>query len=131
MYEQLNEAEISLHLTDKEESDLSALFYDYKEAFLSDKEPLEAIVDHEADIIINIERPHPPQLRRPVYPVSPRSREALEIHIKELIDLGVIQKAGHNEEVEITTTVIVEWNNVKSRMVGDFRALKTYNVPER
>ncbi|MBW0531154.1 hypothetical protein O181_070869, partial [Austropuccinia psidii MF-1] len=98
--EQLNEAEISLYLTDTE-------------------------------IILNIERPYPPLLRRPEYSASPKSREALEIHIEELLDLGVIRKVGHNEEVEITTPVIVAWHNGKSRMVGDFRALKTCTVPDR
>ncbi|MBW0533770.1 hypothetical protein O181_073485 [Austropuccinia psidii MF-1] len=38
--EQLNEAKISLHLTDKQENELSALLYYHKEAFESDKEPL-------------------------------------------------------------------------------------------
>ncbi|MBW0563288.1 hypothetical protein O181_103003 [Austropuccinia psidii MF-1] len=45
--EQLNEAEISLNLTDKQESELSALLYDHKEAFSSDKEPLGANIGHE------------------------------------------------------------------------------------
>ncbi|MBW0558346.1 hypothetical protein O181_098061 [Austropuccinia psidii MF-1] len=98
--EQLNEAKISLHLTD-------------------------------IDIILNIERPYPPFPRRPAYPESPKSREALEIHIKELLYLGVIGKVGHNEEVKITTPVVVAWHNEKSRMVGDFRALNTYTVPHR
>ncbi|MBW0516990.1 hypothetical protein O181_056705 [Austropuccinia psidii MF-1] len=127
----LHEAEISLHLTDSQENELSALLYDHKEAFESDKEPLWAIIGHEADIILNIQRPYPPPLRRPAYPASPKSREAPEIHIKELLDLGLIRKVGHNEEVEITTPVIVAWHNGKSRMVGDFRAPKTYMVPDR
>ncbi|MBW0553011.1 hypothetical protein O181_092726 [Austropuccinia psidii MF-1] len=41
------------------------------------------------------------------------------------------KKVGHNEEVKITTPVIVAGHNGKSRMVGDFRALKTYTVPDR
>ncbi|MBW0558699.1 hypothetical protein O181_098414 [Austropuccinia psidii MF-1] len=129
--ERLNEAEKSLHLTDKQESELSALLYDHKEAFASDKEPLGAIIGHEVNIILHIERPYPPLLRRPAYPESPKSREALEIHIKELLDLGIIRKVGHNGEVKITTSVIVAWNNGKSRMVGDFRALNTCTVPGR
>ncbi|MBW0556931.1 hypothetical protein O181_096646 [Austropuccinia psidii MF-1] len=129
--EQLNEAGISLHLTDNQENKLSSLLYDHRGAFESDKEPLGAIIVHEADIILNIERPYPPLLRRPAYPASPKSREALEIHIKELLDLGLIRKVGHNEEVEIATLVIVAWNNGKSRMVGNFRALNTYTVPDR
>ncbi|MBW0516863.1 hypothetical protein O181_056578 [Austropuccinia psidii MF-1] len=98
--EQLNEAEISLHMTD-------------------------------IDIILNIERPYQPQrpyqplLRGPAYSASFKSREALKIHIKEPLDLGVIRKVGHNEEVEITTPVIVAWHNGKSR------ALNTYTVPDR
>ncbi|MBW0569012.1 hypothetical protein O181_108727 [Austropuccinia psidii MF-1] len=90
-----------------------------------------AIIGHEVDIILNIERPYPPLLIGPAYPASPKSREALEIHIKELLDLGVIRKAGHNEKVEIAIPVIVAWNNGNSMMVGDFRALNTYTVPDR
>ncbi|MBW0547945.1 hypothetical protein O181_087660 [Austropuccinia psidii MF-1] len=67
----------------------------------------------------------------PAYPASPKSRESLEIHIKELLDFGVIRKVGYNEEVERTTPVIVECHNGKYRMVGDFRALNTYTVPDR
>ncbi|MBW0587245.1 hypothetical protein O181_126960 [Austropuccinia psidii MF-1] len=96
-FEQLNEAEISLHLTDKQENELSSLLYDHRGAFASDKEPLGAIIHHEVDIILNIERPYPPRLRRLAYPESPKSREALEIHTKELMDLGVRRKVGHNE----------------------------------
>ncbi|MBW0545435.1 hypothetical protein O181_085150 [Austropuccinia psidii MF-1] len=129
--EQFNEAEIILHLTDSQENELSALLYDHKEAFASEKEPLGAIIGHEVDIILNIERPYPPLLRRPAYPESPKSREALEIPIEELLDLGVRRKLGHNEEVEITSPVLVAWNDGKSRMVGDFRVLNTYTVPDR
>ncbi|MBW0570453.1 hypothetical protein O181_110168, partial [Austropuccinia psidii MF-1] len=129
--EQLNEPEISLHLSNKQENELSALLYDHKESFASDKEPLGAIIGHEVDITLNIERPYPPLLRRPAYQASPKSREALEIHIQELLDLGVIRKVGHNEEVEITTPVTVAWHNGKSRMVGDLRALNTYTAPDR
>ncbi|MBW0514324.1 hypothetical protein O181_054039 [Austropuccinia psidii MF-1] len=97
----------------------------------ANKEPFWAIIGHEFDIILNIERPYPPLLRRPAYPESPKSRQTLEIHIKELLDLGVIGKFGHNEQVEITTPVIVAWPNEKSTMVGDFRALNTYTFLDR
>ncbi|MBW0498368.1 hypothetical protein O181_038083 [Austropuccinia psidii MF-1] len=93
------------------ENELSALLYDHKEAFASDKEPLGAIIGHEADIILNIVRPYPSLSRRPAYPAIPKSRAALEIHTKELLNLGVIEKFGHNEEVERTTAVIVAWHN--------------------
>ncbi|MBW0491145.1 hypothetical protein O181_030860 [Austropuccinia psidii MF-1] len=130
-YEQLSEAEISLHLTDVQENELSALLYDDKKVFASEKEPLGPIIGHEVDIILNIERLYPPFLRRTSYLASPKSREALEIHIKELLDLGVIRKIGHNEELEITTLVIVACHNGKFRMVGDLRPLNIYTVPDR
>ncbi|MBW0578989.1 hypothetical protein O181_118704 [Austropuccinia psidii MF-1] len=95
--QQLNEAEISLHLSYKQENELSAISYDQKEAFSSDKEPLGAIIGNEVGITLNIERTYPPLLRRPAHPASPKSREALEINITELLNLGVIRKVGHNE----------------------------------
>ncbi|MBW0592010.1 hypothetical protein O181_131725, partial [Austropuccinia psidii MF-1] len=111
--------------------ELIEILFQYREAFASDNEPLGAIKGHEVDIMLNVERPYPPLLRRPAYPASPRAREALESHINELMKLGVLRKVGHNEEVEVTTPVIITWHNDKSRMVGDFRALDSYTVPDR
>ncbi|MBW0532906.1 hypothetical protein O181_072621 [Austropuccinia psidii MF-1] len=110
---------------------LMDLLFKYKNAFATDKEPLCSLIGHEVDIILNVERPYPRLLRRPAYPAIPRAREALEVHIKELMDLGVLRKVGHNEQVEVTTPVIITWHNGKSRMVGDFRDLNTYTIPER
>ncbi|MBW0520974.1 hypothetical protein O181_060689 [Austropuccinia psidii MF-1] len=45
--------------------------------------------------------------------------------------LGVLRRVGHNGEVEVTTPVIITWNNDKFRMVGYFRALNTYTIPDR
>ncbi|MBW0518994.1 hypothetical protein O181_058709 [Austropuccinia psidii MF-1] len=50
------------------------------------------MLSHEVDTIINIERTYPPLLRKPAYPSSPKSREALEIHISDFLDLGVLRK---------------------------------------
>ena len=47
------------------------------------------------------------------------------------MDLRVLRKVGHNEQVDVTTPVSITWHNVKSRMVGEFRALKTYTIPDR
>ncbi|MBW0574822.1 hypothetical protein O181_114537 [Austropuccinia psidii MF-1] len=131
IYEQLKEAEFNEELTQKIKEKLIELLFKYKNAFATDKEPLGAIIGHEVDIILNVEKPYPPLLRRPAYPASPRAREALEVHIKELMDLGVLRKVGHNEQVEVTKPVIIAWNNGKSRMVGDFRALNTCTIPDR
>ncbi|MBW0463221.1 hypothetical protein O181_002936 [Austropuccinia psidii MF-1] len=103
----------------------------WKNSNLNNKNPLGETIGNEVDIILNIERPYPPLLRRPAYPESPKSREALEINIKELLHLGVIRKVGHNVEVGIATPVIVAWHNGKSRMAGEFEALIAYTVPDR
>ncbi|MBW0532554.1 hypothetical protein O181_072269 [Austropuccinia psidii MF-1] len=129
--EELNKVKITFNLTDKQESELYALLYGHKEAFASHKEPLGAIICDEVNIFLNIERPYTPLLKRPAYPASPKSRKALEIHIKEIIDYVVIRKLGNNEEVEITTQVIVACHNVEYRMVWDFRSLSTYPIPDR
>ncbi|MBW0547491.1 hypothetical protein O181_087206 [Austropuccinia psidii MF-1] len=81
--------------------------------------------------MLNVERPSPPLLIITASPASPRAREALESHIDELVKLGVLRTVGHNEEVEVTTPVIITWHNDKSRMVGDFGAFNTYTIPER
>ncbi|MBW0514502.1 hypothetical protein O181_054217 [Austropuccinia psidii MF-1] len=128
--EQLKEAEFNHELTEKIKEKLIDLLFKYKNSFATDKEPLGAIIVHEVDIIHNIEKPDPPLLRRPAYAASPRAREALEVYIKELMDLGVLRKVGHNGQVEVTTPVIITWNNGKSRMVGDFSALNTYTIPD-
>ncbi|MBW0548400.1 hypothetical protein O181_088115, partial [Austropuccinia psidii MF-1] len=128
---QLIEAQISPELILEMKEELIEIFFQYREAFASDDEPLGAIKGHEVDIILNVERPYPPLLRRPAYPASRRAREALKRHFNDLMKLGVLRKAGHNEEVEVTTPVIITWNNDKSIMVGDFEALNTYTIPNR
>ncbi|MBW0507376.1 hypothetical protein O181_047091 [Austropuccinia psidii MF-1] len=73
----LIEAQISPELTLEMKENLIEMLFQYREAFFSDNEPLEAIKGHELDIILNVERPYPPLLRIPAYPASPRSREEL------------------------------------------------------
>ncbi|MBW0545776.1 hypothetical protein O181_085491 [Austropuccinia psidii MF-1] len=129
--DKLIEAQISPELTGEMKEELIESLFHYQEAFASDNEPLGAIKGHEVKIILIVERSDPPLLRRPVYPASPRAREELESHINELIKVGVLRRVGQNEEVEVTNSVIINWNNDKSRMVGDFRALDTYTIPDR
>ncbi|MBW0515309.1 hypothetical protein O181_055024 [Austropuccinia psidii MF-1] len=96
---QLVEAQINPSLSPKMRHELIDVLYTYNNAFVSDNEQLGAIKGHEVDITLNIDSPYPPVLRRPVYPASPRAREALEKNIQELIQLGVLRKGNHNKEV--------------------------------
>ncbi|MBW0518422.1 hypothetical protein O181_058137 [Austropuccinia psidii MF-1] len=97
------------------------LSFKYKNAFATDKEPLGAIIGHEVDIILNVEKPYPPLLGRPGYPASPRARKALEVHIKGLMDLGVLTKVGHNEQVE---TQIINYKPVEGQICFVSRQIK-------
>ncbi|MBW0484507.1 hypothetical protein O181_024222 [Austropuccinia psidii MF-1] len=65
-------------------------------------------------------------LRKPPYPEYLEARREIEKHINELLETDVIRKIGHNEIVKITTTVLITWNDGKSRSCGDFRALNNY-----
>ncbi|MBW0528462.1 hypothetical protein O181_068177 [Austropuccinia psidii MF-1] len=110
---QLRDAEFNHELTVKMKEKLIDLSFIYKNAFAPDKEPLGAIIGNEVDIILNVEKPYSPLLRRTAYPASPRARESLEVHIQESMYLGVLRKVGHNERVEVTTPVIITWHNAK------------------
>ncbi|MBW0494274.1 hypothetical protein O181_033989 [Austropuccinia psidii MF-1] len=81
--------------------------------------------------MLNVESPYHPLLGGPAYTAIPRARAALETHNNELMKLGGLRKAGNNEEVEVTTPVIITWNNEKARIFGAFRAVKTYIIPDR
>ncbi|MBW0517385.1 hypothetical protein O181_057100 [Austropuccinia psidii MF-1] len=121
MTNQLVEAQRNPLLSYKMRHGLIDVLYIYKNEFDSENETLGTIRGHEFDITLNIDRPYPPVIRRPAYSASPTAREALEKHIQELIQLGVLRKLGHNEEVEVKTPVIISSNDDKSRMVEDLR----------
>ncbi|MBW0518120.1 hypothetical protein O181_057835 [Austropuccinia psidii MF-1] len=70
-------------------------------------------------------------LRRPPYPESLETRKEIEKHINELLGMDFIRKIGHNEIVTITTPVLITWNDGKSRLSGDFRALNNYTKCDR
>ncbi|MBW0469303.1 hypothetical protein O181_009018 [Austropuccinia psidii MF-1] len=83
--------------------DLTEILFQYREASAFDNEPLRANEGHEVDIMLNVERSYPPLLRRPDYLASPRAREGLEFYMNEMMKPSFPRKAGHNEEVEVTT----------------------------
>ncbi|MBW0502563.1 hypothetical protein O181_042278 [Austropuccinia psidii MF-1] len=94
----LIEAQISPELKPEMKEELIEILFQYRQAFASDNERLGAIKGHEVGIMLNVERLYPPLLSRPAYPASPRDREALQIHINELMKLGVLRKVGHNKK---------------------------------
>ncbi|MBW0583741.1 hypothetical protein O181_123456 [Austropuccinia psidii MF-1] len=75
------------------------------------KEPMGKIRGHYIEIYLDVERPYPPMLRRPPYPAGLETRNKIEKHINELLEMDVIRKIGHNEIVEITTPVLITWHD--------------------
>ncbi|KAI7940919.1 hypothetical protein MJO28_013204 [Puccinia striiformis f. sp. tritici] len=124
--EYLSQASLSHLLSDQQKKDILQVCFESKEAFCTTEEPIGNITGHDMKLELTVSSPYPLILRRPPYHSSPKSREALTTHIQELLDLKVIRKVGHNEQVDITAPVIIAWHNDKSRMVGDFRCLNNY-----
>ncbi|MBW0482974.1 hypothetical protein O181_022689 [Austropuccinia psidii MF-1] len=75
------------------------------------EEPLGKIRGHDIELYLDVERPYPHMLKRRPYPARLETRKEIEKTIKELLDMDVIRSIGHNEIVEITTPVLITWNN--------------------
>ncbi|MBW0560671.1 hypothetical protein O181_100386 [Austropuccinia psidii MF-1] len=100
-------------------------------AFAIGEESLGKIKGHGIDLYLDVKRPYPPMLRGPPYPASLGTRKEIEKNINELLEMDVIRKIRHNKIVKITTPVLITWNDGKSRLCGDFRALNNCTKADR
>ncbi|MBW0564763.1 hypothetical protein O181_104478 [Austropuccinia psidii MF-1] len=128
---EFREGQFSTTLTSKQKLSLIKMLRKNRPSFAIGEEPLGKIRGHDIELCLNVERPYPPMLRRPPYPASLETRKEIEKHINELLDMDVIRKIGHNEIVEITTSVLITLHDGKSRLCGDFRALNNYTKADR
>ncbi|MBW0480986.1 hypothetical protein O181_020701 [Austropuccinia psidii MF-1] len=99
--------------------------------FAIGEEPLGKIRGNDIELYLDVEIPYPPILRRPPSPESLETRKKIEKHVNELLDMDVRRKIGHNEIVEITTPVLINWHDGKSRLCGGLRALNNYTKADR
>ncbi|MBW0483564.1 hypothetical protein O181_023279 [Austropuccinia psidii MF-1] len=99
--------------------------------FTIGEETLGKIRGHDIELYLDLEIPYTPMLRRPPYLASLEIRKEIEKHINELLEMDVIRKIVHNERAEITTPVLITWNDGKSRLFGDFRAPNNYIKTDR
>ncbi|MBW0481953.1 hypothetical protein O181_021668 [Austropuccinia psidii MF-1] len=128
---EFRQGQFSTTLTSKQKQSLLKMLRKNRPAFPISEEPLGKIKGHDIELYLDVERPYPPMLRRPPYPASLETRKEIEKHINELLDMDVIRKIGHNEIVEITTPVLITWNDGKSTFCGDFRGLNSYTKADR
>ncbi|MBW0511160.1 hypothetical protein O181_050875 [Austropuccinia psidii MF-1] len=128
---EFREGQFSTTLTSKQKLNLLKMLRKNRPAFDIGEEPLGKIKGHDIELYLDVERPYPPMLRRPPYPEILETMKEIEKHINELLEMDVIRKIGHNEIVDITTPVLITWNDGKSRLYGDFRALNNYTKADR
>ncbi|MBW0465506.1 hypothetical protein O181_005221 [Austropuccinia psidii MF-1] len=128
---EFREGQFSTNLTSKQKLILLKILRENRPAFTICEEPLGKFRGHGIELYLDVERPYPPMLKRPPYPASLETRKEIKKHINELLDMDVIRKIGNNEIVEITTPVLITWNDGKSRLCWDFRALNNYAKAHR
>ncbi|MBW0521262.1 hypothetical protein O181_060977 [Austropuccinia psidii MF-1] len=128
---EFREVQFSTSLTSKQKLSLLKMLRNNRPEFDICEEPLGKIRGHDIELYLAVERNYPHMLRRPPCPASLETRKEIEKHINELLHMDVIRKIGHNEIVEITTPVLNTWNDGKSRLCGDFRALNNYTKADR
>ncbi|MBW0576572.1 hypothetical protein O181_116287 [Austropuccinia psidii MF-1] len=128
---EFREGQFSTTLTSKQKLSLLKMLRENRPAFAIGEEPLGKIQGHGIEIYLDVERPYPPMLRRPPYPESLETRKEIEEYINKILDMDFLRKIGHNEIMEITTPVLITWHDGKSRLCGDFRALKNYTKEDR
>ncbi|MBW0513510.1 hypothetical protein O181_053225 [Austropuccinia psidii MF-1] len=113
---ELKEGQFSSNLTSKQNLSLLKILRNNRPSFSTGEEPLGKIRGHDIELYLDGERNYLPKLRIPPYPVSLETRKKIEKHVNELLDMDVIRKIGHNEIVEVTTLVLITWNDCKSRL---------------
>ncbi|MBW0571981.1 hypothetical protein O181_111696 [Austropuccinia psidii MF-1] len=128
---EFRESQFSTSLTSKQKLTLLKILRKNRLSFAICEEPLGKIRGCHIELYLYVEIPYPPMLRRPQYPQSLENRREFEKHINKLLDMDVIRKIGHNHKEEISTPVLITWNDGKSRFCGHFRALGNYTKGDR
>ncbi|MBW0490858.1 hypothetical protein O181_030573 [Austropuccinia psidii MF-1] len=128
---EFKEGKLSSNITRKQKLSLLKVLRKNRPAFSIGEEPLGKIRGHDIELHLDVQKPYPPMLRRPPYPESQENWKEIEKHVNKLLDMDVIRNIGHNEIVEVTTPVLITWNDDKSRLFGDFRELNNYTKADR
>ncbi|MBW0492751.1 hypothetical protein O181_032466 [Austropuccinia psidii MF-1] len=120
------EDQFSTNLNSKQKLSLMKILRKNRPTFSIGKETLGKIRFHNIELYLDVERPYPPILRRPLYPASLETRTEIQKHINEKLDIDVLRKTGHNKRVEITTCVLITWNDGRSSLCKYFKSLNNY-----
>ncbi|MBW0513584.1 hypothetical protein O181_053299 [Austropuccinia psidii MF-1] len=88
---ELREGQFSTTLTSKHKISLLNILRKKRPAFAIGQEPLGKNRCHDIELYLDLKRPYPPMLRRPPYPASLETRQDIEKHINELLDMDFIK----------------------------------------
>ena len=137
------------HLDPSQQQEIKGLLYSYKDIFVTKENPtigLTPLVHHTIHVDANARLPH----QRP-YRLSPEKKVVLRHQLEALIERGVITPIQDNEEVPITSPIVLvskpkakvspgqspkEASLAQWRFCTDFRALNKvttdshYNIPD-
>ncbi|MBW0509283.1 hypothetical protein O181_048998 [Austropuccinia psidii MF-1] len=128
---ELREGQFSTTLTSKQKISLLKMLGKSRPSFAIGEEKLGKIRGDDIELYLDVERPYLPMLSKHPYPESPETRKENGKHIHELLDMDVIINIGDNEIVGTTTPVLITWNDGRSMLCGDFRALNNYTKAYR
>ncbi|MBW0560375.1 hypothetical protein O181_100090 [Austropuccinia psidii MF-1] len=95
------------------------------------EENLGKIRGYNIESYLDVERPYLSILGRNKCPEIMETSKEIKKYVNELLDVHEIRKIGHNEIVEVTTSFLITWNDGKSRLCGDFRALENHTTADR
>ncbi|MBW0519420.1 hypothetical protein O181_059135 [Austropuccinia psidii MF-1] len=104
---EFREGHFSTTLTSKQKVSSLKLLRKNRPTLAIGGEPLGKIRGHDIELYMDVERPFPPMLRRPPYPASLETRNKLQKHTNDILDMDVIRRIGHNQIVGITTPLLV------------------------
>ncbi|MBW0508347.1 hypothetical protein O181_048062 [Austropuccinia psidii MF-1] len=125
------EGQYSTTLTSKQKCSLLKILRKNRPAFSVGEEPLGKIIGNDRELYLDVKSCYQAMLGIPPYPESQESRKEIGKHINELLEIDVISRIGHNEIVEVTTPDLITWNDGRSGLFGDFRALNNYIKGDR
>ncbi|MBW0490981.1 hypothetical protein O181_030696 [Austropuccinia psidii MF-1] len=128
---EFREGQFSTNFTSKQKLSLLKMLRKNRAEFSIGEEQLGRIKGHDIELYHDVERPYPCILSRPPYPESLETRNEIEKYINELLNMDGIRNIGHNKIVEITTPVLINLHDGKSRLCGDFSALDNYTKADR
>lgn len=118
-------------LSKEDRKDIENLCRNFPMVFAHGSRQLGEVTTDEFDIQLTVEDDnHPPCLQKKAYPASPQRKKDIEDNIQELLSLGVLKEVDSTPRGAVVSPVIIQYQNGKARMCGDFRALNDYTVSD-